>query len=191
MTDLSLCGWVRPFEWFGGVVNAPQMDLQLVIKSAAPVLLSPHRPSRMWAKGTYGYWIHRKQKQLVLQTGLAGEYQIFMSISWSRMQWSHFFGMTSALLFTQRHLKGYIPGQSLTLEPLLRPFIQRKQRVCCDWRPPLWSSGQNSWLQNGDVLCFLWGTNWIYICYVEESRPPLWSSGQSSWLENGDVLCFL
>jgi hypothetical protein len=36
--------------------------------------------------------------------------------------------------------------------------------------PPLWSSGQSSWLHNGDVLCFLWGTNWIYICYVEESR---------------------
>jgi hypothetical protein len=57
--------------------------------------------------------------------------------------------------------------------------------------PPLWSSGQSSWLQNGDVLCFLWGTNWIYVCFVEESRPPLWSSGQSSWLYNGDVLCFL
>jgi hypothetical protein len=56
---------------------------------------------------------------------------------------------------------------------------------------PLWSSGQSSWLQNGDELCFLWGTNWIYICYVEESRPPLWSSGQSSWLQNGDELCFL
>jgi hypothetical protein len=48
---------------------------------------------------------------------------------------------------------------------------------------PLWSSGRSSWLQNGDVLCFLWSTNWIYICYVEESRPPLWSSGQSSWLQ--------
>jgi hypothetical protein len=47
-----------------------------------------------------------------------------------------------------------------------------------DW-PLLWSSGQSSgnW--------FLWGTNWIYICYVEESRPPQWSSGQSSWLYNG------
>jgi hypothetical protein len=56
---------------------------------------------------------------------------------------------------------------------------------------PLWSSGQSSWLHNGDVLCHLWGTKWIYICYVEESRPPLWSSGQSSWLHNGDVLCFL
>jgi hypothetical protein len=32
-------------------------------------------------------------------------------------------------------------------------------------------------------VCFLWGTNWIYICYVEESRPPLWSSGQSSRLQ--------
>jgi hypothetical protein len=58
-------------------------------------------------------------------------------------------------------------------------------------RPPLWSSGQSSWLQNGDVMCFLWSTNWIYIWYVEESRPPLWSSGQSSWLQNGDALCFL
>jgi hypothetical protein len=47
----------------------------------------------------------------------------------------------------------------------------------------LWSSGQSSWLQNGDVLCLLWGTNWIYICYVEESRPPLWSSGRSSYLQ--------
>jgi hypothetical protein len=45
------------------------------------------------------------------------------------------------------------------------------------------SSGQSSWLQNGDVVCFLWGTNWIYICYIGESRPPLWSSGQSSWLQ--------
>jgi hypothetical protein len=59
------------------------------------------------------------------------------------------------------------------------------------YRPPLWSSGQSSWLHKGDVLCLLWGTNWIYICYVEESRPPLCSSGQSSWLHNGDVLCFL
>jgi hypothetical protein len=44
-------------------------------------------------------------------------------------------------------------------------------------------NGQSSCLHNGDVLWFLRGTNWIYICYVEESRPPLWSSGQSSWLQ--------
>jgi hypothetical protein len=43
--------------------------------------------------------------------------------------------------------------------------------------------GQSSWLQNWYVLCFLWGTNWIHIGYVEESRPPLWSSGRSSWLQ--------
>jgi hypothetical protein len=49
--------------------------------------------------------------------------------------------------------------------------------------PTLWSRGQSSWLLNGDVLCFLWRTNWIYIFYVEESTPPLWSSGQSSWLQ--------
>jgi hypothetical protein len=59
------------------------------------------------------------------------------------------------------------------------------------FRPPQWTSGQSSWLHDGDVLCFLWGTNWIYICYVEDSRPPLWSSGHSYWLHNGDVLCFL
>jgi hypothetical protein len=35
--------------------------------------------------------------------------------------------------------------------------------------PPLWSSGQSSWLLNGGLFCLLWGTNWIYICYVEES----------------------
>jgi hypothetical protein len=58
-------------------------------------------------------------------------------------------------------------------------------------RPPLWSSGQSSWLQKGYVLCFLWGTNLIYICYVEEIRPPLWSSGKSSWPQSGYVLCFL
>jgi hypothetical protein len=52
-----------------------------------------------------------------------------------------------------------------------------------DGRPPLWSSGLSSWLQNGDVLWLLWGTNWIYVCYVGESRPPLWSSAQSSWLQ--------
>jgi hypothetical protein len=50
-------------------------------------------------------------------------------------------------------------------------------------RPPLWFSRQSCWLQNWDVLFFLWGTNWIYICYVKESKPPLWSSCQSSWLQ--------
>jgi hypothetical protein len=49
--------------------------------------------------------------------------------------------------------------------------------------PLLWSSGQGSWLQKRDVLCFLRATDWIYVCYVEERRPPLWSSGQSSWLQ--------
>jgi hypothetical protein len=69
----------------------------------------------------------------------------------------------------------------------------RNEFICYveDRRPPLCSSGQSSWLQNGDVLCFLWGINWIDMCYVEESRRLLWSSGQSSWLQNGDVMCFL
>jgi hypothetical protein len=67
-------------------------------------------------------------------------------------------------------------------------LLNKKQILRSDKRS---SSGQSSWLQNGDVLCFLWGTNRIYICYVEESRPPLWSSGQSTWIQNGDVLCFV
>jgi hypothetical protein len=68
-----------------------------------------------------------------------------------------------------------------------RTFINRLMK----YGPPLLSSAQSSWLHNGDLLCFLWGTKWIYICYVEESWPPLWSSGQNSWLHSGDVLCFL
>jgi hypothetical protein len=40
--------------------------------------------------------------------------------------------------------------------------------VILPWTSPLWSSGQSSWLHNGDVLCFLWGTNWICICYVKK-----------------------
>jgi hypothetical protein len=73
----------------------------------------------------------------------------------------------------------------------------RKTVVLCairsTWKlgAPPWYSGLSSSLQNGDELCILWGTTWIYICYVEETRPPLWSSGQSSRLQNRDVMCFL
>jgi hypothetical protein len=77
-------------------------------------------------------------------------------------------------------------------------------------KPDLWICSQELWpldhrgvyflLRNiykfslyltGIALHLLWGTNWIYICYVEENIPLLWSRGQSSWLHNGDVLCFL
>jgi hypothetical protein len=34
------------------------------------------------------------------------------------------------------------------------------------------------WLHDRDVLCFLWGLDWIYISYVKERRPPL-----CSWLQ--------
>jgi hypothetical protein len=72
----------------------------------------------------------------------------------------------------------------------LSSWVQKwtKKTASVSLRPPLWSSGQSYWLHNGDVSCFLWGTNWIYICYVEERRPHLWSSGQSFWLHNGAVL---
>jgi hypothetical protein len=42
---------------------------------------------------------------------------------------------------------------------------------------------ESSWLQNGSVLCFLCGTNWIYIWYIEESRPSLWSDFLATDLE--------
>jgi hypothetical protein len=48
--------------------------------------------------------------------------------------------------------------------------------------PPLWSSGQSSRLQNGDVL-FPVRYELFYMCYVEERTPPLWSSTQCSWLQ--------
>jgi hypothetical protein len=37
--------------------------------------------------------------------------------------------------------------------------------TCIYTGPPLWSSGKSSWLQNGDVLCFLWGSDssWLEI----------------------------
>jgi hypothetical protein len=37
----------------------------------------------------------------------------------------------------------------------------------------MWSSGQSSWLQIGDVLCFLWGTNWIYIHIMQKKVDRL------------------
>jgi hypothetical protein len=53
----------------------------------------------------------------------------------------------------------------------IRNYLQNYEPY---WRPPVWSSGQRNWLQNGDELSFLWGTNLIYICYVEESRGTLY-----------------
>jgi hypothetical protein len=34
--------------------------------------------------------------------------------------------------------------------------------IFSDW-PPLWSSGQSSWLHNAYVLCYLRGKIWIYM----------------------------
>jgi hypothetical protein len=71
-------------------------------------------------------------------------------------------------------------------------------------RPPVWSSGQSSWLHTTEIYCASCElrTEFIYTCYVEESRPPLSSvtvpgyrkeiycasyevraTGQSSWLQ--------
>jgi hypothetical protein len=89
------------------------------------------------------------------------------------------------------HKERKSPSANLTLPYKVTQCLATIRTGVKNHETPLWSSDQSSWLHNGDVLSFLWGTNWIYICYVEESRPSLWSSGQSSWLHNGDVLCFL
>jgi hypothetical protein len=54
--------------------------------------------------------------------------------------------------------------------PAMRSFLSQNSVLSVFLWPLPWSSGQSSWLQSGDLLCFLWGTNWIYIFYVEESR---------------------
>jgi hypothetical protein len=92
---------------------------------------------------------------------------------------------TNCLSYTQHlrvwsNCKQYNPSCSFGEPRNVLPLMEYS------W-PPLWSSGQNSWLIT-EMYCFLWGTNWIYICYVEESRPPLWSSGQNSWVQNREVL---
>jgi hypothetical protein len=99
--------------------------------------------------------------------------------------------------FHAQRLNSQDKGHGLRLAPSC--FLTRDsvlwlgilEQLVCILNINLRSSGQSSWLQYGDVLCFLWSTNWIYMWYVEESRPLLWSSGQSFWLQNGDVLCFL
>jgi hypothetical protein len=65
---------------------------------------------------------------------------------------------------------------------LLNLFQNRFNLSSSFCRPPPWSSGQSSWLQNGDY-CVSCEVRTEFICYAEESRPPLWSSGQSSWLQ--------
>jgi hypothetical protein len=49
------------------------------------------------------------------------------------------------------------------------------------FRPPLWFSGQSSWLQiqRSGLDSRLYQSFWET---VGLERPPLWSSGQSSWL---------
>jgi hypothetical protein len=93
----------------------------------------------------------------------------------------------SAVSFFQSKFLGYRTEMYCVSCEVRTEFICYVEEI----RAPLWSSGQISWLHNGDVLCFLWGTNWIYKYYVEESKPPLWSNGQSSYLLYRDVLCFL
>jgi hypothetical protein len=104
-------------------------------------------------------------------------------------QGSNFFVDLSYFFNLFFHRSPPCPSWSSTLTSSLR-VLRTCEYFLKVWTP-LWFSGQSYSLQSGDVLCFLWGCNRIYVCYVEESRPPLRSSGQSSWLHNGDVLCFL
>jgi hypothetical protein len=46
-------------------------------------------------------------------------------------------------------------GMSFQMRLALRANEQRGKTANDIHRPPLWSSGKSSWLQNGDVLYFL------------------------------------
>jgi hypothetical protein len=84
------------------------------------------------------------------------------------------------------YMKTHVDGNDREYKLKCNTSVFHRNFFLCSWYvpwPPLWSSGQCSWLQNGDVLCFLWAITWMHICSVEESRPPLWSSGQSSRLQ--------
>jgi hypothetical protein len=100
-------------------------------------------------------------------------------------------GPTCGCVF--RHLSPLVSQSTTPHTEWYTGYLMRVKisQIIRSFIPPLWSSGQSSWLHNWGVLRFLWGTNWIYICYVEESVPPLCSSGQGSWLHNGEVLWFL
>jgi hypothetical protein len=73
--------------------------------------------------------------------------------------------------------------------------VKVKLSFClCKGKVPDRLCGQSSWLHNGDVLWFLWGTNWIYICYVEHNcclrtshhfKQPEFSIPCSQELSNG------
>jgi hypothetical protein len=68
------------------------------------------------------------------------------------------------------------PSLSLSLSiSLISIFVLFSHLFDCLCGIVVWVSGCRT-----EMYCFLWGTNWIYICYVEESRPPLWSNGHPS-----------
>jgi hypothetical protein len=93
--------------------------------------------------------------------------------------WSLSWTILTALISSKKRHWPYRPrrplatpyGMCLTCKAKAYRGIQKSSRryliyllvLRWPWQP-LWSSGQSSWLQNGDVLCFLRGTNWIYIC---------------------------
>jgi hypothetical protein len=69
---------------------------------------------------------------------------------------------------TTKQIKGpmrEMPSWNLTVAQLVNKFLSTSYFFAGYFitRPPLRSSGQSSWLLKGDVLCFLWGTNWIYV----------------------------
>jgi hypothetical protein len=61
--------------------------------------------------------------------------------------------------------QGWIESESGTVMNFVALYchLQSRNFLCLsqvyDRLPPLRSSGQSSWLQNGDVWCFLWSTN--------------------------------
>jgi hypothetical protein len=56
-----------------------------------------------------------------------------------------------------------VHGVRTCTKPLWKPSLGRS-RIKWEYNGKI-DEHRLSWLHNGDVWCFLWGTNWIYICY--------------------------
>jgi hypothetical protein len=66
-------------------------------------------------------------------------------------------------IISQVHHAGFLHVLHRTVKISSNVRNSKVKPCCFSRRLHLWSSGHGSWLHNGDVLCFLWGTNWIYM----------------------------
>jgi hypothetical protein len=163
-TEPALTAWcVTATNWTSFQQSPPLKDLHIVIlctplPCTETLLAVKHRGKMLWETS----WCKLNFLSSV-SLPVQSTYKCSFMIEWRTFRFGHVEDPCIAKIistrrdsfrFTQRYSHSAIQLLIYTGEQLR-------------W-PPLWSSGQRSWLQNGHILCFLWGTNWIYICYVEE-----------------------